>query len=303
MTTHIALISDIHLSRQRPYFHVNWEILLEELAAVAPELVLVAGDLSLDGPHHSDDLAFARAQLDRMPCPWLAVPGNHDVGNNLPDVRGETTVTGERVATFRNLIGPDFWLHDVPGWRIIGLDSLICGSGLAAEQEQAVFLRQALDTTGGRKVALMYHKPFCLDRPDETAPSQSFWYPQSRALLGEHLSEGSLHLLLSGHLHESRDRLIGTARHIWAPGVAFVSDMTCEHQANRGGRRRVGWMEVRLGDEVVVALHEPLAMMNTDIGNWLTTGIGHYAVFAGQRPYLGLAPAPAFEDGESTGAR
>jgi hypothetical protein len=78
----------------------------------------------------------------------------------------------------------------------------------------------------------------------------------------------------------THDPLIGTARHIWAPGVAFVSDMACEHQASRGDRRRLGGMEVRLGDEVVVALHEPLAMMKTDIGNWLTTGIGHYAVFA-----------------------
>ena len=29
---HIALISDIHLSRARPYFHLNWELLLEALA-------------------------------------------------------------------------------------------------------------------------------------------------------------------------------------------------------------------------------------------------------------------------------
>ena len=33
-------------------------------------------------------------------------------------------------------------------------------------------------------------------------------------------------------------------------------------------------------------------MMNIDIGNWLIDGIGEYAVFAGERPFLG-APSPA----------
>lgn len=282
----VALISDIHLSRARPYFHFNWEILLECLAEEGPDLVLVSGDLSLDGPHHPDDLAFARTQLDRLPAPWRAVPGNHDVGNNIPDLRGEAVITEARIAEYRAVFGLDHWLHDVPGWRIIGLNSLLCGSGFAAEADQAAFLADAI-ASAPAQIALIFHKPFCEEDPADAAISQSYWYPATRSLLTPHMAR--VQLMLAGHLHESRDFMIDGVRHLWVPGVAFVADMAETINAVRGCRRRVGYTMLSLADTVTADIKEPPAMMNIDIGTWLKDGIGHYAVFAGQRPYLGLS--------------
>lgn len=288
-TPRIALVSDIHLSRARPYFHANWEILLQELAREAPDLVLLAGDIALDAPHREDDLAFARAELDRLPAPWRAVPGNHDVGNNIPDLRGEATVTEAHRAAWLRHFGEDFWALDIGDWRIVGLDCLICGSGFAAEAEQAAFLERAVAEAAQRKVALLYHKPLCAFELLDTEVSQSFWYPAVRETLLRLMRDGAVRLCMSGHLHESRDRLIAGVRHVWAPGVAFVQDIAGEWLPDRHGRRRVGYMMLELAEAPRVTLREPPRMLNIDIGNWLRSGsIGHYGTLAGDAPYLGL---------------
>jgi 3',5'-cyclic AMP phosphodiesterase CpdA len=287
----IALISDIHLSRAKPYFHANWELLLEALAEDRPDHVLIGGDCALDGPHREEDLAFARAQFDRLPAPWHAVPGNHDVGNCLPDLRGETTVTEARREAWIRHFGPDWWALDLPGWRVIGLDCLIAGSGFPAEREQERFLQDALDGAGNRLVALLHHKPLCVFSTMETAMTQCTWYPEARAPVMHALREGRIRMLISGHLHESRDRLVEGVRHLWVPGTAFVQDIAGDWLPDRHGRRRVGYMLMELGAEPSVTLREPAPMLNTDIGNWLRGGIGHYATLSGDAAFKGLATA------------
>lgn len=292
----ILLLSDIHLSRARPYFHANWELMLREVAAMPkPDLVIVTGDLSLDGPSREDDLAFARAQLDRLPAPWHAVPGNHDLGGNAPDARGEHVIDdGLRDAWLRHFPN-DFWSLDVPGWRLVGINSLICGSGMRGETEQAEFLDNAIAGAEGRKLAVFMHKPLCLHDALEPEHTTSCWFPPTRELLQRHVREGRIAMLVSGHLHDSRDRIVSGTRHLWLPGLAFVSDMACEWQPSRGGRRRVGFVTAVLDAEPQFTWHEPNALLNTDIGNWLRMGgIGLYKPLTGEeQPYPGLIPTDA----------
>jgi 3',5'-cyclic AMP phosphodiesterase CpdA len=293
IATRLGFLSDLHLSRARPFFHANWELLLRELdRAPPPDRFIVTGDIALDGPVREDDLAFARAQLDRLPAPWHALPGNHDIGINPPDIRGEALVTAERLAAWRRHFGADFWHLDLPGWRLVALDSLIPGSGLAAEAEQAEFLDAALAGADGRQVMLLTHKPLCIHDMLETTPTTNSWTPEGRRLVAPLLRAGRIALVVSGHLHESRDRVIEGVRHLWLPGLAFVNDMACEWQPPRGGRKRVGHVTLELGVEAQVSWHEPHALLNTDIGNWLRTGgIGLYAALAGDaEPYPGLFP-------------
>jgi len=56
----IVQVSDTHLSRTHAYFQDNWEVFLDEMAALKPDLVLHSGDVSFNGPDAPDDLAFAR---------------------------------------------------------------------------------------------------------------------------------------------------------------------------------------------------------------------------------------------------
>lgn len=287
----IGLISDTHLSRARPFFHANWELLLRELAAAPPpEFFIITGDVALDAPVREDDLAFARAQFDRLPAPWHALPGNHDIGSNPPDLRGEHVVDEAlRVAWLRHF-GADWWQLDIGGWRLIGLNSLIPGSFMPAESEQADFLEDAIATAGTRRVALLTHKPLCIHDVLETERSTNCWYLEARELIQRHVRDGRVAVIISGHLHEARDRMIAGARHVWLPGLAFVNDMECEWQPPRGGRKRVGHVTCELGAEARFTWHDPNRLLNIDIGNWLRGGgIGHYASLAGDaEPYPGL---------------
>jgi len=289
----ILLLSDIHLSRARPYFHANWELMLREIAAMPkPDLVIVTGDLALDGPSREDDLAFARAQLDRLPAPWHAIPGNHDVGGNASDARGEHGVDDALRDAWLRHFAVDFWSFDIPGWRLIGLDSLICGSGMRGEAEQAAFLDNAIAGAETRRVAVFMHKPLCLQNVLETEVTTACWAPQTRELLQRHVREGRIQLVVSGHLHEARDRVVSGTRHLWLPGLAFVNDMACEWNPSRDGRRRVGFVTAVMEAAPVLTWHEPNALLNIDIGNWLRTGgIGLYKPLAGEdQPYPGLFP-------------
>lgn len=294
MPTRVVLLSDIHLSRARPFFHANWELLLRDLAGrPAPDLFLLTGDLALDGPAREDDLAFARAELDRLPAPWCAVPGNHDIGSNHPDLRGEKMVDAARRTAWLRHFGADWWTLDLPGWRVVGLDCLLAGSGMPEEAEQAAFLDAALAGAGDRRVALLYHKPLCVHDMLETGRSTSCWYPETRELVQCHVRAGRVALLVSGHLHEARDRAIAGARHLWLPGLAFVSDIANDWNPPRGGRKRVGYVEAVLEAEPRLTWHEPATLLNTDIGNWLRAGIGHYGALVGEAaPYPGLFPTP-----------
>ena len=282
--TRIGLLSDVHLSRARPWFHANWELLLAELArAPAPDMFIITGDCALDAPVREDDLAFAREQFDRLPAPWHALPGNHDIGACHPEGAGEALVSEALLAAWTRHFGADFWVLDVPGWRLIALNSLSPGSNLPAERAQAAFLEDAISTAGAQQVAVLTHKPLCLHDVTETANSAACWRPQTRELLHRHVREGRVALIISGHLHESRDRIIAGARHLWLPGLAFVIDMPSEWRMVMGGRKRVGHATLELGAGPSITWHEPPSLLNIDIGGWMRAGgIGLYGPLAGE---------------------
>jgi 3',5'-cyclic AMP phosphodiesterase CpdA len=72
--TVVAHLSDIHFGRELPE---AVEALHADLAMIAPDVVVVSGDMTQSARRR--EFALARAFLDRMPAPVLAVPGNHDI--------------------------------------------------------------------------------------------------------------------------------------------------------------------------------------------------------------------------------
>ena len=115
------------------------------LPSRAPDLVVHVGDLCLDATHHPEDLDFAREQLERLPAPWVSIPGNHDIGDNPGTGDPVHALTPERLQRWRDVIGPDRWVHDVGGWRLVGLNAQLFGSALPDEHEQWDWLEQTLD--------------------------------------------------------------------------------------------------------------------------------------------------------------
>jgi 3',5'-cyclic AMP phosphodiesterase CpdA len=264
----ILQISDTHLSRRRPFFQHNWEVLVELLNAEAPDLIVCTGDMTLDGAAVVDGLAFAVRQFQRVTPPVLFVPGNHDIGNSLPDVRGgEITITEQRWQAYRLHFGDDYWFRDVgPSWRLVGLNSMLFGSGLAAEAGQWELLAQAVRTLQDRALMIFQHKPLYYRLPGE-APTQSALYAEHRTRLKEMLTQVRQLVVCSGHIHLYRTVRWGKLAQIWAPATSFT--ISIPGQTPPSGIRRVGYLRHVLdGNSHQHELVEPCQFINTDCGNW-----------------------------------
>jgi 3',5'-cyclic AMP phosphodiesterase CpdA len=289
MVRTLAQLSDIHLSRARPFFQFNWEVVLAELARLRPDHVVVTGDLALNGPDDADDIGFARAQLDRLPCAWSAVPGNHDVG--LVPIRPgvHQAITAARREAYLDRFGADRFAQDFADWTLLGLNTQLLGSGLAAEAEQHAWLEAALRAASGRPVALFQHYPLFRAAPDESAVGHSCVVPAARARIMRLLEGSSVQLIASGHLHREKRIVHAGITHQWAPATAFIES---EDPKGHGGLAYNGFLLHRFASTTFSTERvEPRWMIQHDIRNWARSEPhGYYDIVAA--PYLSLPTPP-----------
>src|SRR5581483_1034203 len=106
----VLQISDTHLSPGKPQFAGNWPPLRDWIRAQRADLVIHTGDLTVDGADQEADVRHCAALLRSLGVPFLAVPGNHDVGEGGS---AHQPVNDERLARWRRHVGPDWWLHDL----------------------------------------------------------------------------------------------------------------------------------------------------------------------------------------------
>jgi alkaline phosphatase D len=240
-------ITDTHLSPSKPHFNGNWEPLARRVAAVAPDIVVHTGDLSVDGADRDEDLAFATARLRDLTAPVLVLPGNHDVGH-LPGTR--QPVDAARLARWRRVVGPDRWCEDRGGWRLLGIDSLLLGSGSVEEAEQWAWLVRRLEGRGGRPVALFAHQPLFVDDPDEG--DTGYWGipPTPRRALRHLMARHGVKLFASGHLHRAFAGRLDAAALVWAPASSFVVGLM---ERDLPGRPILGAVLHRFGPDAVAS--------------------------------------------------
>lgn len=252
----VLQVSDTHLGSGTPLFRANFARVAEACQALAPDLVIATGDVSLDGAVQDGDLAYAAAEFARF-GPVHAVPGNHDVGDH-PVIAPRQPVDTGRLDRFRRHFGRDRWVIDREGWRILGLNSQVMGAH-PDEYDQAAMIDQALATLGDRRLAVFIHKPFFAADPNETGFDYWSVPPAARGPLGPVMAHPALRLIASGHLHLHHESMRGPVRYAWAPSVAFV--VAAGEQAGLPGDRPCGVLLHRFGvDEVETMLLEPRGM-------------------------------------------
>jgi 3',5'-cyclic AMP phosphodiesterase CpdA len=224
MTVRLAQISDTHLSRDKPFFTNNFNSVAAVVAASRPDLIVNTGDMSLDGTGTESDLAEARRLHDGLGLPTRFIPGNHDVGesHDLPS-SPELRFSEETRARYLRHFGDDFWLLDVPGWRLVALNTQLLGSpGLGAAGAQMEFLAQAVAGSGDSRIALFVHKPLFDASPEEDVVGGRFVNPQARrdllAVFGPRLPA----LVASGHVHQHRVTTWRDTRCVWGPSTGFI---------------------------------------------------------------------------------
>jgi 3',5'-cyclic AMP phosphodiesterase CpdA len=175
--------------------------------------------VTVDGADVEDDMRYAAELMRRLGVRFRAVPGNHDVGDAA---HPRQPVSDQRLGRWRAFFGPDHWIEDVGGFRLIGLDAMLLGSGNPEEAAQAAWLDAVMDDANGRRIVWFLHRPLFIDRPDE--PDTGYWSvkPEPRARLIELVRRYSVALVASGHLHKAHDFRNDGSRYLWAPASAFL---------------------------------------------------------------------------------
>jgi 3',5'-cyclic AMP phosphodiesterase CpdA len=231
----IIQISDTHLSRAKPHFAANWPPLTAWIATQHPDLVIHTGDVTIDGADVEDDLRHAAELMRSLGVRFRAVPGNHDVGDAG---HPRQPVTDERLARWRAYFGPDWWVEDVEGFRLVGLDAMLLGGGNREEAAQATWLDAVMQSVGDRQIAWFLHRPLFLDNPEEEVNGYWSVKPQPRARLIELARRHSVTLVASGHLHKAHQIVRDGTRYVWAPASSFL--VGPEIQPPMPGEKRLG---------------------------------------------------------------
>jgi 3',5'-cyclic AMP phosphodiesterase CpdA len=260
-------VSDTHLSATHGYFNVNWAAFRQAMAESPPDLLVHGGDISFNGPVAPDDLAYAVKEIAALGLPWRAIAGNHDVGEAPDFTRLNQPINRERIAAWRTHVGPQWWQHDVPYWRIIGLDTALMGSNLPEEAEQHQFLEQALATRGALHAMVFIHMP-PFER-DHTSPANPTSYIPiaARTAFLETCAAASVKTIACGHKHVYRKVRHRGMDIVWAPATAMVD---VRHPLGRRGTiTRPGYLEWTLGPHGAThVLVEPERMFAIDMTGW-----------------------------------
>ena len=255
----IVILSDIHLSPTHGFFWENWCVAREFANATKADAVIVNGDLAINGPDSDAEIAFAATALRKLRARVMTLPGNHDVGDEPPGQDPDQIIDADRLARWDNSFVIDRWTLDAGGWRLVGVNAQLFGSGLEREQTQDQWLDEQL-SAAGRPTALFLHKPLFLEDPTEDVASPSSMLPSVRTRLLDKLNRSDVRLIVSGHLHQHRDRIVGGQRHLWVPAVAFAAAQAL------GGDGRCGVTVLDFSeDDVEVAIERPRGMISHDL--------------------------------------
>lgn len=222
MTIRLVQLSDIHFGGEnRP----ACEAAIQRTIAFAPQLVIVSGDLTLDGRAH--EFAPARDWLARFPHPVLVTPGNHDT--SLWNVAARAF---EPFARYRRFVGePWSAAFDTADLCVRALNSargmqLRFNWSLGAIDLPAVD-RAAADLDGRRQALKVFvcHHPLLEMEDAKTRGGVRGGEVAARAL-----AEAGADLILSGHLHRPFARPL-----LYGDGLTYAAGAGTLSLRTRGG--------------------------------------------------------------------
>ena len=189
----IVHISDVHFGQVD--FGVV-ERLREKIAEIAPDLVVVSGDLTQRA--RSAQFIEARAFLDSLPQPQLVVPGNHDIP--MYDVYDRFLHPLEK---YKNYITEDlqpFFADDK--LAVAGINtarSLTIKDGRINEKQIAEVCEKLSGQSDEKLKIVVTHHPF--DLPENHLDESDLVDNAAEAM--QAFAECGADVFLSGHLHVS----------------------------------------------------------------------------------------------------
>jgi 3',5'-cyclic AMP phosphodiesterase CpdA len=208
---HIALSHTIQDSPKR--FHLvevsipAFELILERLATLDLDFLLLPGDLTQDG--EIDNHLWLSQRLAQLPYPVYVVPGNHDV---IYPVGREQVVGLADFPQYYQLFGytnpnQPYYTHKIlPGVRLIGLNSNgfdAVGTQMGClDPQQFDWLQHILADIEDELVLVMIHHNVIEHLPGQSSNPLGRRYMLDNApQLLKLLKQAGVRLIFTGHLH------------------------------------------------------------------------------------------------------
>jgi 3',5'-cyclic AMP phosphodiesterase CpdA len=235
----VAHLSDLHFGRHDP---AVVEGLLADLERMRPALVAVSGDLTQRA--RRAQFAAARAFLDRLPAPWLAVPGNHDIP--LHDVlRRLWSPLGRYRAGIARELAPR---HDDGKVAVLGLNTawhFFWKGGRVTPLQLAALKAWAKEAEGRARIVVAHH-PFAHPKEGHGHSLVRGWQP---ALLA--MEAAGVDLVLTGHHHlaghsESRAVAAGGPRRVVLVQAGTATSVRVRGEPNSYNLVHVGGKALRV---------------------------------------------------------
>ena len=206
------------------------KIMIDVVIAEKPQLLLISGDLTLNGERASHErMAEHLQRLEQAGVRTLVIPGNHDVmcpyskqyvGDDPTAVPNVTSQ--EFAAIYANFgYGNDshrdpnslsYTCEPVPGLMILGIDSNIYAASRdkevvyhtdgAVKPETLEWIRQQLAAAkqnGKRVIAMMHHH--LVEHIDGEAKLLPNYIAANHSEVAQVLREGGVKVVFTGHLH------------------------------------------------------------------------------------------------------
>jgi 3',5'-cyclic AMP phosphodiesterase CpdA len=262
MAVKIVLVTDTHLSPRALAFNANWEVARRWIAGQEADAVIHLGDITADGVADMGEMEFAAIRFTGM-APRF-VPGNHDIGDPpvVPGRISEHPLDAERLAQYHEVFGAGCWWFRTDGWRCIGLNAQLFGSGGRSEEEQFNWLSR-LVVESSERLALFLHKPLFRDGWDDGQVHARYVPPAARARLKTILPLDRLGLVASGHTHQARRLEQGGTTHIWVPSTSFCIPDAVQEKI---GEKVVGLVVLELdGERFSATFVEPDGMIRHNL--------------------------------------
>ena len=202
--TRIAHITDLHFGADDPAVVTA---LAAEIAADRPDLVAISGDLTLGA--RRDEFRAARAFIDALPVPVLAVPGNHDITPyrlferfTHPYARWQQEIGVQTEPSWQNDQVVVVGLNTA---RRIGLHWDWSRGRVTSRRLKYLLDRLAAAPPTLARIVVAHHPLL----PPEALPGTPVVYGARRALAA--LAAAGVRLVLAGHLHRGYARLASLA--------------------------------------------------------------------------------------------